>query len=132
MTLSTTLKYSKQRESIKTYLSGTREHPTADTVYMHVKQEYPNISLGTVYRNLNLLADLGEAIKITTPNGGDRFDGCTEQHYHFCCTECGRVIDLDLGSLDHVNQEASKNFDGIITNHSMLFYGTCGECLKKK
>ena len=128
----TTLKYSKQRESIKSYLGSTREHPTADTVYMHVRQEYPNISLGTVYRNLNLLADLGEAVKITTPNGGDRFDGCTEPHYHFCCTDCGRVIDLELGSLDHVNAEASKNFDGIITNHSMLFYGTCGECLNRK
>jgi Fur family peroxide stress response transcriptional regulator len=128
----TTLKYSKQRESIKSYLGSTREHPTADTVYMHVRQEYPNISLGTVYRNLNLLADLGEAVKITTPNGGDRFDGCTEPHYHFCCTDCGRVMDLELGSLDHVNAEASKNFDGIITNHSMLFYGTCGECLKGK
>ena len=127
-----TLKYSRQRESIKEYLNSTTEHPTADTVYLHVKQEYPNISLGTVYRNLNLLADLGEAIKITTPNGGDRFDGCTDTHYHFCCTECGRVIDLELGSLDYVNQEASQNFDGIITNHSMLFYGTCGECLKKK
>ena len=98
---------------------------------MHVKQEYPNISLGTVYRNLNLLADLGEAIKITTPNGGDRFDGCTVPHYHFCCTECGDVLDLELDSLDYVNEAANKNFDGLITNHSMLFYGTCGKCLKK-
>ena len=70
-----TLKYSRQRESIKNYLASTTEHPTADTVYMHVKEEFPNISLGTVYRNLNLLTDLGEAVKITTPDGGDRFDG---------------------------------------------------------
>ena len=60
-----TLKYSRQRESIKNYLASTTEHPTADTVYMHVKEEFPNISLGTVYRNLNLLTDLGEAVKIT-------------------------------------------------------------------
>ena len=76
-----TLKYSRQRESIKEYLSSTREHPTADTVYLHVKQEYPNISLGTVYRNLNLLADIGEAIKITPPYGGDRFDGGSKRKY---------------------------------------------------
>ena len=68
-----TLKYSRQRESIKNYLASTTEHPTADTVYMHVKEEFPNISLGTVYRNLNLLTDLGEAVKITTPDGGDTF-----------------------------------------------------------
>ena len=126
-----TLKYSRQRESIKEYLSSTREHPTADTVYLHVKQEYPNISLGTVYRNLNLLADIGEAIKITPPYGGDRFDGGTHPHYHFCCTKCGRVIDLDLNQLTYVNKEAEKNFDGVIESHSMMFYGTCGECIKK-
>lgn len=70
-----TLKYSRQRASIKEYLDHTTEHPTADTVYLHVREEFPRISLGTVYRNLNLLADMGEAIKITTPDGGDRFDG---------------------------------------------------------
>ena len=64
------LKYSRQREAIKDYLSSVTTHPTADTVYMHIKEEFPNISLGTVYRNLNLLADIGEAIKITTPDGG--------------------------------------------------------------
>ena len=124
-----TLKYSRQRESIKEYLSNSCEHPTADMVYMSVRQEFPNISLGTVYRNLNLLADLGEAIKITTPDGGDRFDGRTHPHYHFCCTKCGRVIDLDLKELTHVNEAANENFDGIIESHSMLFYGTCKDCL---
>lgn len=125
-----TLKYSRQRASIKEYLNSTTEHPTADTVYLHVKQEYPNISLGTVYRNLNLLADIGEAIKISTSYGGDRFDGQTRPHYHFCCTHCGRVIDLDLEELHYINREAEKNFDGVIQNHTMMFFGTCGECLK--
>lgn len=69
------LKYSKQRASIKDYLMHTTSHPTADTVYLHIKEEFPNISLGTVYRNLNLLADIGEALRIPTPDGGDRFDG---------------------------------------------------------
>lgn len=124
------LKYSRQRESIKEYLNSTCEHPTADAVYLHVKQEYPNISLGTVYRNLNLLADLGEAIKITTTYGGDRFDGRTHPHYHFCCTKCGRVIDLDLDELHFVNKEAEKNFDGIIESHTMMFFGSCKDCAK--
>ena len=124
------LKYSRQRESIKEYLNSTCEHPTADAVYLHVKQEYPNISLGTVYRNLNLLADLGEAIKITTTYGGDRFDGRTHPHYHFCCTKCGRVIDLDLDELNFVNKEAEKNFDGIIESHTMMFFGSCKDCAK--
>ena len=93
-----TLKYSRQRESIKNYLASTTEHPTADTVYMHVKEEFPNISLGTVYRNLNLLTDLGEAVKITTPDGGDRFDGDVRPHNHFFCTCCKRVLDINMES----------------------------------
>ncbi len=127
------LKYSRQRESIKNYLMTTREHPTADEVYMEVKQEFPNISLGTVYRNLNLLTDIGDAVKISTPNGGDRFDGRLEPHNHFLCTKCGRLLDLDLDmhSIDEVNRLAAESFDGIITSSSTLFYGECSDCIKK-
>ena len=127
------LKYSRQRESIKEYLMSTTEHPTADTVYMHVREEFPHISLGTVYRNLNLLADIGEAIKITTAYGGDRFDGRTEPHYHVACTSCGKVMDLELDPkhFDEVNEMAGRHFDGVIESHSTLFYGTCPDCMKK-
>ena len=119
-----TLKYSRQRESIKEYLSHTTEHPTADTVYLHVREEYPNISLGTVYRNLNLLADIGEALKISTPNGGDRFDGRTHLHYHVVCTSCGNVYDLEIdpAQMEAINQLADEHFDGNI----VLEARTCG------
>ena len=129
-----TLKYSRQRESIKEYLASTTSHPTADTVYLHVKEEYPNISLGTVYRNLNLLADIGEAIKINTPNGGDRFDGHTHEHYHVVCTSCGNVYDLEINptKMEIINQLACQHFDGTIESHSILFSGTCKHCLEKK
>lgn len=125
------LKYSRQRESIKNYLMHTKEHPTADTVYTNVRKEFPNISLGTVYRNLNLLAETGNAIKIATPFGGDRFDGNTEPHYHFVCTCCGKVIDLDMENIDHINEIAGKNFSGEILSHSTLFYGRCEDCITK-
>lgn len=125
------LKYSRQRESIKKYLSDTCEHPTADTVYMHVRKDFPNISLGTVYRNLNLLTDIGEAIKIATPNGGDRFDGRLVPHNHFICTECGTVIDVEMDKLSEINSIVGDSFDGIIESHSTLFYGKCGNCIRK-
>ena len=129
----TALKYSKQRESIKHYLMTTKEHPTADMVYMHVKKDFPNISLGTVYRNLNLLTDIGEAVKIATPDGGDRFDGRVEPHNHFLCTMCGQLLDLelDMNSIEEVNRLAAENFDGIIRSSSTLFYGECSDCIKK-
>ena len=127
------LKYSRQRESIKHFLAETKDHPTADAVYLHVKKEFSNISLGTVYRNLNLLTDIGEAVKIATPDGGDRFDGRVEPHNHFLCKKCGRLLDLDLDmrSLEEVNQLAAENFDGIIESSSTLFYGECSDCIKK-
>lgn len=127
------LKYSRQRESIKHFLAETKEHPTADTVYLHVKKQFPNISLGTVYRNLNLLTDLGEAVKISTPNGGDRFDGRLEPHNHFLCTKCGRLLDLDLDmkSIEEVNRLAAENFGGKIESSTTLFYGECSDCIKK-
>ena len=75
-----TLKYSRQRESIKTCLMERKDHPTADAVYMTIREEYPNISLGTVYRNLNLLVELGEVIKLTCGDGADHFDADTSPH----------------------------------------------------
>lgn len=126
------LKYSRQREAIKEFLASTTEHPTADTVYLHVKEEFPRISLGTVYRNLNLLADIGEAIKITTPNGGDRFDGTTHPHYHALCTECGKVVDLDMDIQGSFNKMAENDFEGVINSHTALFYGVCNDCLKRQ
>ena len=127
-----TLKYSRQREAIKDYLMHTDTHPTADTVYMTIREEFPNISLGTVYRNLNLLAEIGEAIKITTPIGGDRFDGNVQPHYHFCCSRCGKVIDLDMEQQTFINEIAGKSFNGVIDNHVMMFYGSCEDCLNKR
>lgn len=127
-----TLKYSRQRESIKSYLMSTNEHPTADTVYFHVREEFPNISLGTVYRNLNLLAALGEIVKITTPDGADRFDAITEPHYHVLCTECGNLYDLHMEISDAIDAEAKQCFNGQIFSHSALFYGICSHCCGQK
>lgn len=124
------LKYSRQRAAIKEYLSDTLEHPTADTVYLHIREAFPNISLGTVYRNLNLLADMGEAFKISTPEGGDRFDGRIDPHYHVVCRNCGKIYDLELDEqhMQSVNELANQHFEGTITSHTALFYGTCREC----
>lgn len=124
------LKYSRQRESIKQFLQSRHDHPTADMVYAGLKQTYPNISLGTVYRNLSLLADIGEISKISAGNGPDRFDGRITPHNHFICRECHQVLDLEMDSIDHITDVAGKHFDGIVEGHITNFYGLCGDCAK--
>lgn len=125
------LKYSRQREEIKSFLMTRKDHPTADVVYMNVRKEYPNISLGTVYRNLTLLADMGEIARLRVGDGVDHFDADTSPHYHFVCTECGSVIDLEMDSIDSILEIAGTNFDGQIHGHITYFHGTCGDCCKK-
>ena len=115
----TALKYSRQRESIKDYLMHTNAHPTADMVYLHVKEQFPNISLGTVYRNLNLLSDMGEIIKIPTPDGADRFDGRTVPHYHFFCTECGCMKDMNMECIRQSTRSPMNPLTGS-SNHTAL------------
>ncbi len=124
-------KYSRQREAIKEYLMNTKEHPTADTVYMNIRETYPNISLGTVYRNLNLLVEQGEIQKLNCQDGCDRFDGNTKQHYHFLCRDCGKVFDIEMESIEHINVIAGAKFGGKVDGHITFFYGKCPECSKK-
>ena len=122
------IKYSRQREAIKEYLANTKEHPTADTIYRNIRAIYPNISLGTVYRNLNLLVERGEIIKINGIDGSDRYDGNIHDHYHFICKKCQRVLDIDMDAVDSINEQAGKNFPGKIEGHIAYFYGVCNEC----
>lgn len=125
------LKYSKQRQVIKDFLMTRKDHPTADTVYMNVRNEHPNISLGTVYRNLSLLADLGEIQRLRFGDGVDHYDADTSEHYHFICTKCGSIIDLKAESLDHIMDIAGRSFDGEIQGHVIYFHGICGSCKKR-
>ncbi len=124
-------KYSRQRELIKNFLCTRKDHPTADIVYMNVRQQYPNISLGTVYRNLTLLSDTGEIRRLRLGDGVDHFDADTSPHNHFICTRCGSVLDLEMESIDHILEKAGEHFDGKVDGHVTYFYGTCGSCCNK-
>ena len=123
-----TLKYSRQRESIKVCLQGRKDHPTADMLYTDVRKEFPNISLGTVYRNLSLLSELGEIKRLTTGDGPDRFDGDTSTHHHFICRKCHCVTDLTMRDISEIKNVAAENFRGTIEDYSVNFYGICENC----
>ncbi|MBS6159744.1 MAG: transcriptional repressor [Firmicutes bacterium] len=127
-----TLKYSRQRECIREYVRSCKEHPTADSIYGKMKEEFPNISLGTVYRNLSLLVELGEITKISVDNGPERFDCNTKPHSHFVCTYCHCIQDMDLPEIDGLVKKASKDFRGKISSHRTTFYGICKHCLEEQ
>ncbi len=123
-----TRKYSRQREAIKQFLEGRKDHPTADTIYTCLREEYPNISLGTVYRNLAVLADMGEIVRISTGIGPERYDGMVTPHQHFVCTRCARVYDVESEDIDAFIRIAAKHCPGRIDSFTTNFYGICTDC----
>lgn len=125
------MNYSKQREMILHTVLENPIHPTADEVFLQVKQHCPRISLGTVYRNLNQLADNGIVRKISMANRPDRFDGTVEQHYHVCCTECGAVSDVAYPPLEGLDAFVEQKTAYRVSGHQLLFYGVCAHCASK-
>lgn len=94
------MKYSKQREIILDFVKTNLVHPSANYVYASLKKEHPNLSLGTVYRNLNKLSEHGLIQKIEVADAPDRFDGNTAPHYHAVCVECGQMYDFEIDNHD--------------------------------
>lgn len=123
-----TLKYSRSREAIINFLISRKDHPTAEVIYNNVREKYPKISLGTVYRNLTLLAELGEIQKISCGDASEHFDGNAALHPHFVCRCCKGVFDLEMDNLDFLNTLAQKSFDGEVERHQLIFYGKCSTC----
>lgn len=125
------MNYSKQRELILQTLLGNPVHPTADEVFLQVRRQSPRISLGTVYRNLNQLADNGMIRKISMANQPDRFDGTLEHHYHICCTECGSVMDVVCPGLERLEDFIEETTSFEVTGHQLIVHGVCARCASK-
>jgi Fur family peroxide stress response transcriptional regulator len=110
---------------------GRIDHPTADVIYSHIRQTFPNISLGTVYRNLALLEEIGEIQKVSCGDNADHFDGNPHPHVHFYCMQCSKIIDVDLPFLDMMGDLLNRQFDGEVHGGNLYFYGFCPECAGK-
>ena len=121
------MKRSKQRDAIIAELSSRRDHPTAEEVYLSLKSSMPNLSLGTVYRNLNMLSSEGIIGKLFV-GGADRFDYNNQNHYHMLCTKCNRLYDVDMPVDNRLETEVGNYVDGIITTHHLTFIGECESC----
>jgi len=121
----------KQRKLILDILRSTTIHPTADWVFEQARKIISNISLSTVYRNLNILKNEGEIQELSHIWSFGRFDGNPQNHYHFFCKECGNVYDIDLPAQRQLDEEAGRISEMKIEGHSMLFFGLCHKCKKK-
>ena len=119
---------SKQREAILRVVKGTTSHPAADWIYEQVRKEIPNISLGTVYRNLKLLKQEGEILELDFSNTLARFDGNIRNHYHFKCERCGRIFDVDEPLHKEIDKRISQKLGFKVFNHLLEFHGLCKEC----
>lgn len=123
-------KYSRQREIIRSFIKGRNDHPTADVVYANVRKELPNISLGTVYRNLLFMVDNNELVKVDVGDGTIHFDPTISQHSHFVCECCGKIKDITIMADDSTIDAVESNERVKIKSHSILFKGLCDKCRK--
>ncbi len=122
----------QQRKVVLEELRKTTAHPTADELYEVVRKRLPNISLGTVYRNLEILSACGEIRKLDLGEGKKRFDARIDPHYHLRCTQCGRIYDIPYIPLDKEIEDRLKDMNRFkVTAIQIHFDGICEECLHK-
>ena len=124
-------KFSKKRAAILEALRSTQEHPSAEMLYARLKCEFPDLSLGTVYRNLAMFVADGDAVSVGTVAGQERYDADTAPHAHFICACCGRVLDVELPALEDMDGAVERATGGRVAGHSLSFRGECAECLVK-
>jgi Fur family peroxide stress response transcriptional regulator len=121
-------KHSKKREAILETIRSTSSHPTARWVYDQLKPRIPDLSLGTVYRNITLFREEGKVISVGVVNGEEHFDGFTEPHPHGVCECCGKVLDLPCPD-EQAFTLMEGSLSGFVTDfRKTVFYGLCPAC----
>ncbi len=127
------IRTSKKRDAMLTLLRSTHCHPGADWVYQELRPQYPGLSLGTVYRNLNHLYERGLIRRVGTVNGQERYDGVVAPHSHFICNRCGAIVDLPEHSpgpdcLDNLGVQYGFRAEGC----EFIVRGLCRDCLDRR
>lgn len=117
-----------QRSLVLETVQELQCHATADEIYDTIVKKHPNVSRGTVYRNLNLLSDIGEIRKMEMPSGADRFDHQCHKHYHARCIKCGRVFDVEMEVIADLEKNIKNTHGFEFIEHDLIFKGICLEC----
>ncbi len=126
------MNYSRQREQVLEALKENVVHPTAEYLYEVMKDKNPKISLATLYRNLNQLAQAGIIKKIDGLETSAHFDHNTHNHYHFICDKCKKVFDVDADIAPDIVTKTEKETGFFIEGHDIVFHGLCRECQNSK
>lgn len=124
------MRYSKQREIIHKVVMESCDHPDAKEIYSLVKKKISNISLGTVYRNLNILVLEGRIRRLSSLDGNDRFDKTLQDHNHVICLKCGKVCDVNLLPDESKIKKVENETGFKITTCNFNINGICEECMK--
>lgn len=120
-----------QRQLVIAAVRFLADHPTAEEVYDRITLEYPDISKGTVYRNLNSLVENGLLNKVSVPSGADRFDHILARHYHIKCTECGTFMNVEnFDYIPDMDEKVAAVTGYQMNHHDIVFSGICPECQK--
>lgn len=122
------MNYSKQREIIYNTLKTNVVHPTAEYIYELLKKRHPNISLATVYRNLNQMASAGIIKRIEGLESSVHYDHNTHEHYHFICDKCKKVFDIDADIAPDIEDKTFAKTGFAILGHEITFHGFCADC----
>jgi Fur family ferric uptake transcriptional regulator len=120
-----------QRQILLEELGKTKKHPTACELYDIVRKRLPRIGLGTVYRNLELMADAGLILKLEVGGTQKRFDADIEPHYHIRCCRCSKVENIEVDVIHDIVQAAAQKTSYNIIGHHIEFSGECPECQQK-
>ena len=126
-------KITPQRLAIIQILSESLGHPSVEDIYAQLKNDFPTMSLATVYRNILLVKSIGEVLELGFPDWGNRYDGNKPYpHPHVICIKCKKIVDPDLESLIHMEKEVANETDFKILTHRLDFFGICGDCTAKQ
>lgn len=123
-----TQRMTKQRMVILDTLKSVKTHPTADELFDAVRKKLPRISLGTVYRNLEIMSGMGVIIKIDIDGSPRRYDGNPEKHYHLRCLGCGKVIDIPGYAVGEITVSDDYGEGFKVVDYCLHFVGMCGNC----
>jgi len=132
LTVTAIRKFSRQRELIYNQVKDYPVHPTAEEVYTVLKKDHPTLSMGTVYRNLNLLSEMGMLRKIHIDNSPERFDARTDSHCHLLCVQCGRVFDIEGVLPEGIENRVFERHGHLVTETALNFKGICRNCAEDK